>query len=123
MNLGQETTAKPVPNLLLLGPKTLDLASTNDYKTDCINVSFPRSLIKNGLYFLSVEVNSDGGKFRATESERHESGEEVWYDLNFKHNLRTGQLQETSMLDEYYTEHISNTASIPPKAAQMDSFF
>ena len=57
LNLGQETTTKAVPNLLLLGPKTLDLASKIDYKADCINVSFPRSLIKNGLYFLSVDVN------------------------------------------------------------------
>ena len=67
MNLGQETTTKEVPNLLLLGTKTLDLASWNDYKTDSINMRFPRSLIKNGLYILSVEVNLDGGKFRAIE--------------------------------------------------------
>ena len=58
------------------------------------------------------------------ESERYESGEEVWYDLNFKHNCRTGQLHETSMLApgaEYYTERIKNKVSIPPKAALMDS--
>ena len=66
-----EANADNVPNLLLLGPKTINLKLWIDYKTDCFNVAFPRSLMKSGMYYLSSQVNSDGDIFRATESEKH----------------------------------------------------
>ena len=59
-----------VPNLLLLRPKNLNLKSWIDYKTDCFNVAFPRSLMKNGMYYFSSQIHSDRGTFRATEAEK-----------------------------------------------------
>ena len=73
----QDTNANKVPNLLLLGPKTLNLESRIDYKNDCYSITIPRSIIKSGLYYSSADCHDDGGTFRITESEQHvdEGGE------------------------------------------------
>ena len=120
--MGKETVTYTVPDLTILYPKTLDLPSKIDYDNEVINVSFPRSLTKTGLYFLSVDV--DGGKFKATESERYETGEEVWHDLNIRHNLRTGKVIETTAVcpgAEYFTERSKLKRNTSRKTAQVDS--
>ena len=71
LQIESEANASKVPNLLLLGPKTLNLESWIDYKTDCFNVAFSRSLMKNWMYYFSSQIHSDGGTFRATEVKKH----------------------------------------------------
>ena len=123
-HIEKDVNVSKVPNLLLLGPKTLNLKSWIDYKTDCFNVEFPRSIMKSGMNYLNSDCHDDGDTLRVTESKQHvvEEGNEIWYDLAFRNNLRTGQLKKTSILDEYHALDTGNVAgTVPNKVALSNS--
>ena len=49
-------------------------------------------------------------------------GNEIWYDLAFRHNLCTGQLKKTSILDEYHASDTVNVYSTVPSKAALSDF-